>query len=244
MHILLRTSNSLQLWTASSGLTANAFVTVPVNETWFHVVGTFDGIMLTLYLDGQFIESVNAVGRYTPGLESQQKSFNIGNRGGGTEYTTNGYFYDSRYYARALSHAEVGEICENSNRFYGDEVIRLPLVPGVGDRSIISSIPDAPVVTMTHYPTSLTQPNAEKTSLAHLYHNTPNTAIISSQQKNIQTKKWAAYFAEGSTMRIPYDSYHMNHSHFSISFWLHLKSSGYETTDYHYIYSSRSIWRQ
>ena len=27
MHILLRTSNSLQLWTASSGLTANAFVT-------------------------------------------------------------------------------------------------------------------------------------------------------------------------------------------------------------------------
>ena len=54
----------------------------PVNENWFHVVGTFDGIMLTLYLDGQFIESVNAVGRYTPGLESQQKSFNIGNRGG------------------------------------------------------------------------------------------------------------------------------------------------------------------
>ena len=98
--------------------------------------------------------------------------------------------------------------------------------------------PDAPVVTMTHYPTSLTQPNAEKTSLAHLYHNTPNTAIISSQQKNIQTKKWAAYFAEGSTMRIPYDSYHMNHSHFSISFWLHLKSSGYETTDYHYIYTA------
>ena len=206
------------------------------SNTWYHIVLSYEGSN-----NGIKKSYVNGVLQLTENVAialNDSIPLTLGNQNFNSSFTMNGNIYDFRYYNRALSYQEVNAIYQSSNKFYGDEVVRLPLLPGIGDRSIISSIPKAPILTMTHYPTSLAKPNTEKVSLSHIYNNKPETSIISSQQKNTQNKKWAAYFGNLSTMRIPYDAYHMNERYFSITFWMNLQSSGHTARDYNTIYSA------
>ena len=88
-----------------TGVTSAIFgSTIPANNTWYHVVGTWDGANMNLYVNG--VSDATPVAK-TGTMAADSAVTEIGSRGGGTQHFWNGSIDDLRIYDRALSASEV-----------------------------------------------------------------------------------------------------------------------------------------
>lgn len=92
MNFLIKISNNLYFAEIGSNLIA---------DTWYHVVGTFDGSNVRVYLDGVLIDTSPAVGS----MDDDGLGLRIGSDDSGKEF--DGQIDDVRIYNRPLSNMEV-----------------------------------------------------------------------------------------------------------------------------------------
>lgn len=83
----------------------------PQAETWTHYVGVYDGETITLYVDGEPVDSVGAPGR----IPNRDAPFFIG-AASPMMNTVNGRLEDVRVYPMALSPAQIRELAAGSAR--------------------------------------------------------------------------------------------------------------------------------
>ncbi len=76
-----------------------------VEDTWYHVLGTYDGQQLVFYVDGTSIGTTAASGQ----INVTSNPFCVGNIDNNNEYWS-GIIDDVRIYNEALTEAEVGEV--------------------------------------------------------------------------------------------------------------------------------------
>lgn len=96
-------------------LAPNAYT--PTLNTWFHIVGTYDGASINTYINGSLFSSV----AYTGGATVQNtKGFYIGKRwdASGSAYHFSGSIGEVRAYNRALSSTEVSQNYNATNFRY------------------------------------------------------------------------------------------------------------------------------
>ncbi len=86
-----------------SSTTATATTTLVVNR-WYHLVGTYDGTDIKMYLNGQ----MEGISSSTGNINVNDHALAIGNNAdGSTDRPTYGYYDDVRVYSRALSAGEI-----------------------------------------------------------------------------------------------------------------------------------------
>jgi len=78
-------------------------------ETWYHVVGTYDGSIMKLYINGEMESSASKTGN----IFISNTEWLIGALNSGTDAYFNGIIDDVRIYNRALSETEVRQIFED-----------------------------------------------------------------------------------------------------------------------------------
>jgi len=106
---------------------------VALDGTWHHVVGTYDGATMSIYIDGIFDNSTAKTGDIrTSGTPI----------GWGTYFPGQFVFGDSRVYSRALSESEVHDLYVASRTGYVDQFKR---------RSIPFGVTAAPAVGFNHW---------------------------------------------------------------------------------------------
>jgi hypothetical protein len=101
-------TNTGQLQFYLSGVANGSVVATPPSiNVWHHIAGTYDGSLISLYIDGQLVAQQPASGPVaitTDGLA-------IGNRpGGGPAYRTDGILDDVRIYGSGLSANQIAQI--------------------------------------------------------------------------------------------------------------------------------------
>src|SRR5690606_11974038 len=105
---LQRESSTDTLMFGGNGLTPMKVVgTKSVNDgRWHHVVGTYDGETLCLYVDGELDNSVSASGTFN----SNNFNVRIGSNAEKADRYWNGSLHDARVYDWAMSPADVAEL--------------------------------------------------------------------------------------------------------------------------------------
>jgi hypothetical protein len=89
---------------------------------WHHVVGTYNGSVAALYIDGNLEVSGNRSGNFTPG------NIAIGSGGGGGEYF-NGKIANVRIYSKALTSDEIQQNYQaTKDKFLGENIVTNGLV--------------------------------------------------------------------------------------------------------------------
>ncbi|HXI85607.1 MAG TPA: LamG-like jellyroll fold domain-containing protein [Verrucomicrobiae bacterium] len=101
-------TNTGQLQFFLSGVANGSVVaTPPSNGAWHHIAGTYDGSLISLYIDGQLVAQQPAGGP----LAVTTDSLAIGNRpGGGVVYKTDAILDDVRIYGSALSANQIAQV--------------------------------------------------------------------------------------------------------------------------------------
>ncbi len=90
---------------ASGYLRSNAAL---LNNTWYHVAGTYDGSEMRLYVNGDLDNSKSFAGGINPGTDIPVIGAYIGAREGAMAYVFNGTLDEVRAYSRAKSPVEIG----------------------------------------------------------------------------------------------------------------------------------------
>ena len=109
-------------WTIELNNGINRFCVVPGSwkcatgsilntNTWYHIVGTYDGSNVKIYLNGQLEGTTVATGALT----ANTATVRIGINSNGTSYPTNGTIDSSRIYSRALTASEILSNYNSSN---------------------------------------------------------------------------------------------------------------------------------
>ena len=89
---------------------------------WHHVIGTYNGSVAALYIDGNLEVSSARSGNFTPG------NIAIGSAGGGSEYF-NGKIASVRIYSKALTATEVQQNYQSTKyKFQGQQIVTSGLV--------------------------------------------------------------------------------------------------------------------
>ena len=101
-------TNTGQLQFYLSGVTNGSVVaTPPSNNAWHHIAGTYDGSLISLYIDGQLVTQQSASGP----LAITTDGLAIGNRpGGSAQYKTDGILDDVRIYGSALPAGQIAQL--------------------------------------------------------------------------------------------------------------------------------------
>ena len=73
--------------------------------SWFHIVGTYDGNYLRIFVNGKEKNSISVTGK----INADTRDVHIGTATGGTDYPFNGIIDQVRIYSRALSEKEILE---------------------------------------------------------------------------------------------------------------------------------------
>jgi hypothetical protein len=103
-------SNSINFF-VNGYLSGNASGTIPSNQ-WSHVVGTYDGQAVKIYINGQLVSSRT----YSTAISHSTNAFRIGagaSTGGAPGYYWNGTIDEVRVYNRSLSASEISEHYRN-----------------------------------------------------------------------------------------------------------------------------------
>ena len=105
--LAFRSSNLFQFSAIISGTqrTVSTDTSTYTDGVWYHVVGTYDGADLRIYVNG---ELEGTLGTYTGGI-TLNTSYNyfVGNWDGGSSYPHDGTISDARVYYRALTAEEI-----------------------------------------------------------------------------------------------------------------------------------------
>jgi hypothetical protein len=88
-----------------------------LTDTWYHVVGTYDGAYMREYLNGSLIGTPLAVADTLDPFTG--KPFEIGSRGQGTLNFFNGLIGATRIYSRALDATETNRHFESTRSIFG-----------------------------------------------------------------------------------------------------------------------------
>lgn len=97
--------------------------------SWYHAVGTFDGNVAKLYVNGTLVNSIEAKGNLTFTSNANAKNFVIGgdsDNNNGVQYFGKGQVESAKLYSKALSETEVKSVYENKN---------IPVISYEGDLS-------------------------------------------------------------------------------------------------------------
>lgn len=102
-------------YNGTSAFTTTSNTGVVSAGTWKHVVFTYDGSKIRLYVGGSTVQEANASG--TPGSNGYAAIgiYNNGGQNGGTSSPFKGYIDDLRFYNRALSGPEVEALYNNDS---------------------------------------------------------------------------------------------------------------------------------
>jgi hypothetical protein len=116
---LSRNSNDGRLHFACSGLSPQSVesVTSVDDDLWHHVVAVYDGSTLSLYIDGSLDNSVSASGS----ISTNGYNVYIAENSQATGRYWDGWLYDVRLYARALTATEIAELYGLVGRWKLDE---------------------------------------------------------------------------------------------------------------------------
>jgi hypothetical protein len=131
-------NNTLLCWMAGTGSSSNTYKQTTyslskLSSGWHHIVGTYDGLLLKLYVDGALVSSLTAYTTKTPLYYNSANGIFVGSEAGSNTTTPTGPYFsgslsDFRIYATALSADDVAElyhtsaIADNSGNFYGYEL--------------------------------------------------------------------------------------------------------------------------
>jgi hypothetical protein len=111
----LTASNRFIFYIYSGGWRWIYATTLPANNTWFHVLGTFDGSSLKIYVNGNLEGTIPFSGT----INDVTSDVSIGNSYAGSSEYFNGIVDEVRIYNRALSEEEIKELYYNglTNKF-------------------------------------------------------------------------------------------------------------------------------
>ena len=93
--------------------------TTPLNNTWYHIVATYDGETLRVYVNG-VQEGANTAPSGNIQYSAGSTALGVGRRYFGTAWTTNGTMDEVAIWSRALNATEVGQLYNGGlgNNFY------------------------------------------------------------------------------------------------------------------------------
>jgi hypothetical protein len=96
--------NSFEFYVHDNGWhTVNVPVTSASNDTWYHLVGTYDGAQVKLYVNGELGATLDYAGE----IASSEDSVDLGHNSEVTDRLFEGTLDDARIYNRVLSEGEI-----------------------------------------------------------------------------------------------------------------------------------------
>jgi hypothetical protein len=109
-------AGKLSIYYNIGGFLAVSTTTTPIIGQWYHLVGTYDGSVMKIYLNG-ILENTRSV---SGNIEQNESGLSVGSYDGvPTEFAANGKISIVRYYHKALSATEVLQNFDATKSRYG-----------------------------------------------------------------------------------------------------------------------------
>ena len=135
-------AGKLSIYYNIGGFLAVSTTTTPIIGQWYHLVGTYDGSVMKIYLNG-ILENTRSV---SGNIEQNEAGLSIGSYDGlPTEYAGNGKISIVRYYHKALSATEVLQNFDATKSRYGftsytTRTAAFATATGITDTTILNAL--------------------------------------------------------------------------------------------------------